>query len=154
MRILLGIIIVLAVLFVVARVAVARQPTPTSLGANNGQLQPCPDTPNCVSTQAAQSDTEHFIAPVPYTGETDFMMTQILKVVSAMPRATVIKQEGNYLHVEFRSQVFRFVDDVEFYLDDTTKLIHFRSAARLGQSDMGVNRKRMTEITEKLKTPS
>lgn len=82
------------------------------------------------------------------------MMTQILKVVSAMPRATVIKQEGNYLHVEFRSRVFRFVDDLEFVLDDTNKLIHFRSAARLGQSDMGVNRKRMTEISEKLKNPS
>jgi uncharacterized protein (DUF1499 family) len=153
MRILLAIILVLVTLYVVARVAVARQPTPSNLGVANGQLQPCPNSPNCVSTQAPQSNTEHFIPALPYTGETNFMMTQILKIVSAMPRATIIKQEGNYLHVEFRSQMFRFVDDVEFYLDDTNKLIHFRSAARLGQSDMGVNRKRMTEISEKLKAP-
>jgi uncharacterized protein (DUF1499 family) len=154
MRILFGIILVLATLYVVARVAVARQPAPTNLGVTNGQLQPCPNSPNCVSTQAAQSDTEHYIAAVPYTGDANFMMTQLLKVVSTMPRATVIKQEDNYLHAEFRSQIFRFVDDVEFYLDDTNKVIYFRSAARLGQSDMGVNRKRMTEISEKLKNPS
>jgi uncharacterized protein (DUF1499 family) len=152
MRILLGIIIVLAILFVVARILVARQPAPTNLGVTNGQLQPCPATPNCVSSQAPQTDTEHSMSAIPYTGDATFMMTQLLKVVSAMPRATIIKQEDNYLHIEFRSQMFRFVDDVEFYLDDTNKLIHFRSAARLGQGDMGVNRKRMTKLAEKLKT--
>lgn len=151
MRILLGIIIVLAVLYVMARVAVARQPAPTNLGVTDGQLQPCPDTPNCVSTQAPQNDTEHFMPAVPYTGDANFMMTQLLKVVSAMPRASIVKQEDHYLHVEFRSRIFRFVDDVEFYLDDTNKLIHFRSAARLGQGDMGVNRNRMTAISEQLK---
>jgi uncharacterized protein (DUF1499 family) len=153
MRILLGIILVLVTLYVVARVAVARQPAPSNLGATNGQLQPCPDSPNCVSTQALQTDAEHHMAAVPYTGDANFMMTQILKVVSAMPRATIIKQEGDYLHVAFRSRVFGFVDDVEFYLDDSNKLIHFRSAARLGRGDMGVNRKRMSEISEMLKTP-
>jgi len=35
---------------------------------------------------------------------------------------------------------------VEFFLDDATQTIHFRSASRLGYSDLGVNRKRMEEI--------
>lgn len=39
-----------------------------------------------------------------------------------------------------------FVDDVEFYLDEDTKVIHVRSASRLGQSDLGVNRKRIETI--------
>jgi uncharacterized protein (DUF1499 family) len=42
--------------------------------------------------------------------------------------------------------IFRFVDDVEFYIDERANLIHFRSASRLGYSDMGVNRKRMETI--------
>ena len=37
-------------------------------------------------------------------------------------------------------------------LDDKEKLIHFRSAARMGWSDMGVNRKRMRKIRELYKS--
>ncbi len=150
MRILLGILILLAILFVVARVLISRQSTPTNLGLASGQLQPCPNTPNCVSSQAPENDTEHAMPAIPYTGEIPFMTTQLLKITATMPRAKVIKQENNYLHIKFRSRVFGFVDDVEFLFDDTNKLIHFRSASRLGKSDMGVNRKRMMEFTEKL----
>jgi len=48
--------------------------------------------------------------------------------------------------VEFRSNVFRFVDDVEFLFDREKKLIHVRSASRVGYSDLGVNRKRVEKI--------
>jgi uncharacterized protein (DUF1499 family) len=88
---------------------------------------------------------------IPYTSDASFAMTQILRAVSSMPRATVVKQEDTYLHAEFRSRIMGFVDDAEFYLDDANKLIHFRSAARLGRGDMGVNRQRMTELSEKIK---
>ncbi len=151
MKIFLGIIIALVILFLLARVLVARQPAPSNLGLNNGQLQPCPDTPNCVSSQASENDTEHFMPAIPYTGDPNFMVSQILKVIAVMPRAKVVNQDSNYLHTEFRSQMFGFVDDVELFIDDTNKLIHFRSAARLGKGDMGVNQKRMTELSEKLR---
>ncbi|MEP0959532.1 DUF1499 domain-containing protein [Microcoleus sp. FACHB-1515] len=39
-----------------------------------------------------------------------------------------------------------FVDDVEFYLDEAAGVIYVRSASRLGQSDLGVNRKRVETI--------
>jgi uncharacterized protein (DUF1499 family) len=39
-----------------------------------------------------------------------------------------------------------FVDDVEFYLDPTVGKIQMRAAARLGQSDLGVNRDRLEAI--------
>jgi uncharacterized protein (DUF1499 family) len=42
-----------------------------------------------------------------------------------------------------------FVDDVEFYLDETSQVIHVRSASRLGQSDLGVNRQRIEAIRNK-----
>jgi uncharacterized protein (DUF1499 family) len=48
--------------------------------------------------------------------------------------------------VEFRSLMLGFVDDVEFMVDEPQQLIHFRSASRVGYSDLGVNRQRMEEI--------
>ena len=152
MRVFLGIIIALVILFIAARLYVAfGVPAPRNLGVNNGQLSPCPDTPNCVSTQAPSTDAEHFMPAIPYTQDASFVMTQVLRAVSAMPRATVIKQEDTYLHAEFRSPTMGFPDDVEFYIDDANKLLHFRSAARMGRGDMGVNRQRMTELSEKIK---
>jgi len=44
----------------------------------------------------------------------------------------------------------RFVDDVEFYFDEKEKMVHIRSASRLGKGDMGVNRKRMELIRKEL----
>lgn len=63
-----------------------------------------------------------------------------------MPRTRIVKEEPAYLRAECRSRIFRFVDDVEFEFDDAAKRIHFRSAARLGYRDFGVNRKRMEAI--------
>jgi uncharacterized protein (DUF1499 family) len=152
MKFLLVILVFIVILFIAARLMVARQPAPTNLGLSNGRLQPCPETPNCVSSQAAHTDTEHYLPPIPYTGDETFTMSQIIKVISAMPRTTLVKQDNSYLHAEFRSRMFGFVDDVEFLLDDSNKLIHFRSASRLGKSDLEVNKKRMLELTEKLKS--
>ncbi|CAN5237669.1 hypothetical protein BH09BAC1_BH09BAC1_17930 [soil metagenome] len=63
-----------------------------------------------------------------------------------MPRTTIIAHTENYLYAEFRTFAMRFIDDVEFFADETTGLIHYRSASRLGRKDFGVNGKRMEEI--------
>ena len=39
-----------------------------------------------------------------------------------------------------------FVDDVQFLLDERARVIHVRSASRVGYWDLGVNRKRMEAI--------
>jgi uncharacterized protein (DUF1499 family) len=70
-------------------------------------------------------------------------------IILSMPRAKIVSSSEDYIHAEFRSKLFRFVDDVEFYFDAPRKLIDFRSASRVGHSDLGVNRKRMEEIREK-----
>jgi uncharacterized protein (DUF1499 family) len=44
-----------------------------------------------------------------------------------------------------------FVDDGEFYFPTEQNLIHMRSAARLGESDLGVNRRRLEQIRLALK---
>ncbi len=84
--------------------------------------------------------------PIPYVGDADAALTRLKAVLAARPRTTVVEQSGDYLRAEAVSRVFRFVDDVEFLLDRDAKAIHFRSASRLGRSDLGVNRKRMEEI--------
>ena len=59
-------------------------------------------------------------------------------------RARVVEVTDRYLHAEFTTPVFRFVDDVEFLL--AADAIHVRSASRLGWSDFGVNRRRVERL--------
>lgn len=123
-------------------------PQPDNLGVQNGRLAPCPDSPNCVSTQAERS--LHLIDPIRYDEETAVIHQRLLQILDEMPRSTLIRTEPTYIHVEFRSPTWGFIDDAEFYFDEANQLIHFRSAARLGQGDMGANRDRMEEIRERM----
>jgi uncharacterized protein (DUF1499 family) len=117
---------------------------PDNLGVHDGKLAPCPNTPNCVSTQA--DDDAHRMAPIPFDGDADEALARLKAVVAAPPRTTIVSADGGYLHAECVSLLFRFVDDVEFLVDPEARVIHFRSASRAGRSDLGVNRKRMEEI--------
>ncbi|MCB0403341.1 MAG: DUF1499 domain-containing protein [Bdellovibrionales bacterium] len=109
----------------------------------NDSLKPCPDSPNCVSTFSKKEGSA--IAPITTKGTRDQVMAKVRKVLSEMPRTKIVSEKPNYLHVEFTSALFRFVDDVEFLLDEANTL-HFRSASRIGHSDLGANRKRMEEF--------
>jgi uncharacterized protein (DUF1499 family) len=124
-------------------------PRPNNLGVQNGRLAPCPDSPNCVSTQAERS--LHLIEPILYEPETAVVHQRLLRVLDEMPRSTITRTEPTYIHAEFRSPTWGFIDDVEFYFDEANRLIHFRSAARLGYGDRGVNRARMEEIRERMR---
>lgn len=121
---------------------------PPNVGVENSRLAPCPDSPNCVSTLA--DDADQRMEPLPLSGDPAAAMDEIETAVQQMPRAQIITRSDNYLHAEFRSALWGFVDDVEFLLDEDAGFIHFRSAARLGYSDMGVNRSRMEEIQQQL----
>ena len=114
------------------------------IGITDGKLAPCPKSPNCVSTQV--SDKKHIIKPLKYSSTLKEAKLKILDIIESLKRTKIINETENYIHAEFRTRTFKFVDDVEFYFDDTEKIIHFRSASRVGWSDMGVNRKRMEKI--------
>lgn len=107
-------------------------------------LPPCRRTPNCVSTQT--DDPSKLMEPIPYSGPLAAARERLLAVLRALPRTRIVLEEPGYLKAECRSRLFRFVDDVDLLFDDQAKLIHFRSAARLGRRDFGVNRERMDEI--------
>lgn len=108
------------------------------------RLAPCPSSPNCVGTLSTSD--RHRIEPYRYRGSLDEARRRLKEVIVAQRGARIVKEDEIYLHVEFTSRIFRFVDDVEFLFDDETKTIHFRSASRTGYSDFGVNRNRMEEI--------
>lgn len=120
------------------------------IGIIDGKFHPCPKSPNCVSTQS--TDEKHRMEPIQYSSTVDEAKGKIKNIITSFKRTKLITETENYLHFEFRTATFKFVDDVEFCLDDKEKLIHFRSAARLGWSDMGVNRKRMGKIRELYKS--
>jgi uncharacterized protein (DUF1499 family) len=108
------------------------------------RLAPCPQTPNCVSTEAPPGPQR--MEPIPYEGSPAQVRERLLEVLRNYPRTRIVRQEPDYIKAECRSRLFRFVDDVEFVFDDGARQIHFRSASRLGYGDRGVNRRRMKEI--------
>jgi uncharacterized protein (DUF1499 family) len=108
------------------------------------RLGPCPSSPNCVSTQT--QDAGHSITPFRYRKSRAEAKEVLKETIRSLPRMQLVEEDEAYLHYEVTSLVFRFVDDVEFLLDDETKTIHFRSASRTGYGDLGVNRNRMEQV--------
>ena len=119
-------------------------PALAAVGLNNGQLSPCPESPNCVVSQ--NGDEAHSIAAIPYTGDRATAKETLLKVLSVVPRTEIVEQTDDYIRAESTSRIFKFVDDVEFYFPEAEQAIEVRSASRVGESDLGVNRRRIEQI--------
>jgi uncharacterized protein (DUF1499 family) len=66
--------------------------------------------------------------------------------VSSLYLRQSAEQTDDYIHALSKSRIFKFVDDVEFYLPPNESVIHLRSASRVGESDLGVNRRRVEQI--------
>lgn len=120
---------------------------PNNLGVRDGRLAPCPNSPNCVCSQS--SDPTHQIAPLTFTTTPEKAIAFLKKIIQSLPRTKIMTESEDYLYAEFKSALMGFVDDVEFYLDPKNKVIQVRSASRLGQSDLGVNRQRIETIRAK-----
>jgi uncharacterized protein (DUF1499 family) len=119
---------------------------PKSLGVNNGQLSPMPQSPNAVSSQT--DDAGKQVDALPMTGSGLQTKQKIIGCLTEMRGNVINNETGNYLHSVFTSRLMRFKDDVEFYIDESAKLVHFRSASRVGHSDLGANRKRYQAFKE------
>ncbi len=117
---------------------------PGNLGLTDGKLGGCPSSPNCVSSEA--NDAAHRVASIEFTGSIADAKEQLVHIVGQLPRTSLVTERENYLHFECRSKIFRFIDDLEFYLDAKSKSIQMRSASRIGYSDLGVNRDRANKI--------
>jgi uncharacterized protein (DUF1499 family) len=143
---LVGAVVFYGLALVVVRLA---SPRP-SLGISpEGKFRDCPNKPNCVCSQS--TDPNHAIPPLRYSGDGTEALARLVELLSAqLPRCTLLTHERlhgyDYARFECRTLVLRYIDDLELVVDPTARVIHLRSASRLGYSDLGVNRRRVAEV--------
>jgi uncharacterized protein (DUF1499 family) len=121
-----------------------RQTEPTVNG-----LAPCPNTPNCVSTEAERTSQQ--VRTVAFADAPGVAQARAKAALLAEPRSKIVSERAGALHGECRSMIFRFVDDVDIIVDSASHVFRFRSASRVGRSDLGVNRKRIDRIAARLR---
>ena len=117
---------------------------PDNIGIQSGHLASCPASPNCVVSQGA--DADHAIAPLQYTTDLATARANLLDILGVVPRTKIVSQSDHYILAESESRLMGFVDDSEFYFPEDEKVIQVRAAARMGESDLGVNRRRIEQI--------
>lgn len=110
-------------------------------GLVEGRLSPCPDSPNCVSSEEGTAPDK---ATDPLASEAWDKLADTV----ASQGGTITSEGEDYISAEFKSAVFGFVDDVEFRRGEDA--VHIRSASRVGYSDAGANAARVAALREAL----
>lgn len=110
--------------------------------ATTQRLAPCPDAPRCVSSHSPEPD--HHIAPFAVGSDNQWQYLQ--QLLTRLPRTRIITRTEDYLHVEQRSPIMGYRDDIEFLYLPQQKRVDVRSAARIGYYDFQVNRRRIEAI--------
>lgn len=108
-------------------------PLPADLGVHDGRLSPCPSPAHCARQDWRVKDPEAALAA-------------LLPAVLAMDGVDVVETGNGYLHATATSRLFGFVDDLELYADPAAGLLQARSVSRLGDSDLGVNGRRLETL--------
>ncbi len=87
----------------------------------------------------------------------DKKFDQLVSLAEGLPRTEVVESSKNYWRGICRSLIFRFPDDLEILklegrdlVNRSKGIIQIRSAARLGQSDLGVNLRRVEYLFNNL----
>jgi len=115
----------------------------TAPGLVDAKLTPCSMKPNCICTEYPEQKL-HYTNAINYD---ELDIDKITDVIQSTGGIISIHKD-NYIAATYTSTLFRYVDDFELRIDTDNKLIHIRSASRVGHSDMGINLKRI----EKFKT--
>jgi len=147
--IVLTIAVLIAGLFIGAQMGLLAGKRPLRLGVTDGQLQPVRTQLSNAVSSAATTDY-HRIAPLSGGTNAKASFERLRSVVAAMPGASIVVDQPEYIYAEFHSRIWHFVDDVEFLLDEPAGVIEVRSASRLGRKDFGVNRARIESIRSTL----
>ncbi len=121
----------------------------SSIGLLRGRLNACPSSPNCVSSDA--STQRHAIDPLHLCVEPARAWIAAVNAVRNSPRTRIVTETSDYLHAEYASSFFGFVDDLELHLRAAERIIAVRSASRLGYADFGVNRARVEQLRAMLR---
>lgn len=151
----LAVAILALVLFIAGQMGMLRGKAPADLGVKDSKLKRPSLTENSVTSQASLWPDHPRLAyatiePIAITGDGSAEMAKIAAVLQAMPRTVVIQKDQGYIYAQCTTQLLKFTDDLEFYLDKTANVIHVRSASRMGQKDFDVNRARVEQIRSAL----
>jgi uncharacterized protein (DUF1499 family) len=150
-RILVIVGIAAALTFAGAQMGLLTGTRPDRLGLHEGRLHPVKK--NAQNAVSSFSDAEYSqIKPISATKDPRATFARLVQAVKASSGATIVTQDPNYLYAEFQTPLLKFVDDVEFLLDEGNAVIHVRSVSRLGRKDFGVNRKRIEMLREAVRT--
>lgn len=114
---------------------------PSNLGLHNGSFTPCPDSPNCVSSDEKRES--HFVSPIKFSITAKQAFEHSKKYFSSSSNFKITTVKPNYLRIEDTSMIMGFVDDIELNVRPDEKIIAIRSASRVGHSDFGVNKERV-----------
>lgn len=118
-----------------------------TLKLSHGHLLKCPNSPNCINSEYPE-DKSHYLAPFIFPKADTKQIMMYAKVILTEMGASSITIENDYLTAIFTSSVFKFIDDFELRLDKEQQTLHIRSASRVGYSDFGVNKQRVTRFLQ------
>jgi uncharacterized protein (DUF1499 family) len=112
----------------------------SSQSLDQNPLPTCPDSPNCIRI------TRQIASPV------DEVYEQALTTLKDMsPEGITEKRDSLKITTVFK--VFLFRDDLDVQVttqNNSTSLLHVRSASRVGESDLGVNTRRVKKFLQKM----
>ena len=112
-------------------------PVPPELGVHQGELAACPSPAHCARSDWPVADPQA-------------ALSSLVPVLEAMTRTVVVETRDGYLHATASSALFGFVDDLELYADTQAGVLQARSVSRLGESDLGVNGRRLDALRQAL----
>lgn len=155
MRVIKSLFVVVSALalsaIVAGQVGLLQGKVPQDLGVRQGRLKGLSLTDNSVSSQA-DLYPEHpqrkysSIAPLTIRDNGLATMARLQGIVQGMAGAKLITTAPDYLYAQYTTPLMSYVDDVEFWFDPASNVIQVRSASRLGESDLGANRKRIEAV--------
>lgn len=117
--------------------------TPSNMSTHSNPLPPCPDSPNCVRI------SKHF-AP-----DADSLFAIIGNSLKAIGADSLNQNQSEHsYHAVFRIPVFGWKDDVHVQVGSTDmgSVAHFRSASRIGYSDLGINKRRVRKLIKHIQS--
>ena len=112
-------------------------PVPEELGVQGGRLAECPAPDHCARADWPLDDPAA-------------ALDQLAVVLADTPAISVRERRGPYLHATATSRIFGFVDDLVLLADPDHGLLQARSVSRLGDSDLGVNARRLERLRSAL----
>ena len=110
---------------------------PSSSFASHVDLKPCIEVAHCVREEWGVNSIEK-----PFE--------EIKTFIENTPRTEIVEIDGDYLHAEATSKWMRYVDDLEVSFLPESNILLIRSESRVGDSDLGVNKKRVDLLKSKM----